>query len=143
MTVTPYPLCWPSGRARARILIPVAGGPSVARATLEIEEAVSALGQYSALRIEDMVLSSNFRLAARSEPADPGVAAYFSLCGEDYCLPSDRFETVGANLRAVAKILEGLRMVANFGGRALALELLSPLRLAASVAALPSPEFEA
>ena len=117
MNVTPYPLCWPVGAPRLAVRIPAGNIPSVPRALREIEDAVTALRQFTGIEIRDMVLSTNYSLAERREPRDPAVAGYFSIDGRGYCICADKFQAVGSNLRAVAKVLEAVRLVANHIGR--------------------------
>ena len=53
---------------------------------------------------------SNFR-----KPADPGAAVYFSLDGQQYCLPCDKWDRVEDNIAAIAAHINALRGIERWG----------------------------
>lgn len=57
--------------------------------------------------------------AKQSNLDDTGVAVYFTLYGEQRCIPCDRWNTVGDNLQAVKKTIEALRGLDRWGAKAI------------------------
>ncbi|MGE0487346.1 MAG: J domain-containing protein [Gammaproteobacteria bacterium] len=72
---------------------------------------------------EDLVVSTNLQVRRHDdrprqdqrEPGDVGVAVYFTLDGEDYCLPCDKWNTVAGNIAAVAAHLAAIRGIERWG----------------------------
>jgi hypothetical protein len=48
---------------------------------------------------------------------DTGVAVYFTLNGEQQCIPCDKWRAIGENLRAVNKTIEALRGLDRWGAK--------------------------
>jgi hypothetical protein len=116
-TITRHPLSWPAGQsrtsARARPLFKP-GGFAASRDHL--------LAELRRHRASGVALSTNVELrrdglplANQRQPADPGVAVYFRRKGRDLCLACDRWTTVEANMRAVADVIEALRLIGRRG----------------------------
>jgi hypothetical protein len=55
--------------------------------------------------------------ASQRQPDDPGVAVYFTLDGEQQCIPCDKWDNVEQNLRAVALTIEALRGLDRWGAK--------------------------
>lgn len=118
-----YPLSWPAGWARtpahARKNSPflnngyaIGVGAATDRLQVELER----------LRARDPILSTNLALrldglprADQGNPADPGVAVYFTLKGQARCLACDRYHTVAGNIAALAAHIESLRRIDRHG----------------------------
>lgn len=82
---------------------------TIAEGCAEIAHEVRKLGG------KDLVISSNLRIkldgmpiGKQSQPADPGVAIWFDLDGEDLVFACDRWHVVEDNLWAVFKHLEAM-----------------------------------
>lgn len=77
-----------------------------------------------AYRVVDQLLTTNIRLTAsgardqnvsRRDPADPGVAFYFTLDGRPHVLACDAWHTVYDNIAAIAAHIEALRGQERWG----------------------------
>lgn len=138
MSVTRYPLSWPSGWKRT-----LAAGrkratfghapqrPSTTtpghfwRAKTELSVALATdrlLGELHRLGAADVILSTNlvvrldgFPRSGQAEPADPGVAVYFTLKRADRCLACDRWTRVADNIAALAAHVSALRGIDRWG----------------------------
>lgn len=158
MSIPAFPLTWPAGwkrtaasaRDRARF-----GKASRARAgggwengrQLTIAEGVDRVRkqlEHMGIHDDDLVISTNLQLrldgfprSNQAEPADPGVAVYWSdrvLSGQPpRCMAIDRYDRVADNLAAVAATLEAMRAIERHGG-AVVLE-----RAFSGFTALPGP----
>ncbi|MGQ3299682.1 J domain-containing protein [Reyranella sp.] len=120
---TRYPLSWPTGWKRS----PVGGRrPATFRkhgkwltVTQGFERLVSELDRLGA---KDRLVSCNVErgargapLSGRPEPADRGVAAYFTLKGKPRVLACDTFTTVADNMAAIAAHIECIRGIDRYG----------------------------
>lgn len=71
----------------------------------------------------EMIVSSNLRVrrsdhmpeSTQKAPLDPGVAVYFELDKQPYCLPCDKWDSVAGNLAAVAAHLNAIRGIERWG----------------------------
>lgn len=129
MTAAAYPLTWPSTRQRT----PAAkrtdarfrtnAGPNRKGALVTLVAARKRLqDELDALRARDIVLSTNLELrldgqprAGMPEPADPGVALYFSLGKQPMVLCCDAWRTVAQNMAAIAAHIGALRGQERWG----------------------------
>lgn len=118
MTVTAYPLQWPSGRERlpAHRREASAFGTNMAKARDALFKEVELLGG------RHIVLSSNVPLRKDGKPyakfpaiSDPAVAIYFSYRDKQMCFACDRWIKVEDNMQAVRKTIEALRGIARWG----------------------------
>ncbi len=72
---------------------------------------------------DTLVVSSNLRVrrsdhmpeSTQKAPLDPGVAVYFELDKQPYCLPCDKWDSVAGNLAAVAAHLNAIRGIERWG----------------------------
>ncbi|MBS4040371.1 MAG: J domain-containing protein [Flavobacteriales bacterium] len=114
-----YPLSWPPGWRRtdepdsSRF-----GNVSISR---ESDEVVHQLEMMGATNI---IISSNMRYRNDGIPyanqgyiEDKGVAVYFNLNGEQQCIPCDKWNSLGDNLRAINKTVEALRGIERWGAK--------------------------
>jgi hypothetical protein len=158
--VTAYPLSWPLGRERTarsdrkaadfgkrdsntsggyRFLRRLSVAQALDRIHCEIS-AYTRAGRSWRIDPAGVVVSTNVRTrrdglpySGEREPDDPGVAVYFQLDGEDYCLACDRWTRVADNMAAIAAHLGALRGIERWG--------VGDLRQAfAGYTALPAPE---
>jgi hypothetical protein len=125
----PYPLSWPSGRARTPAERREKGRYSLrlysqAMATLETEVARWQRIKRNA-RIVDWQLTSQ-HVGRTQTPGDPGAALWFTLAGKDVTggqslmvLACDRFEELPQNVRALSLTMERLRLVDEIGAYSL------------------------
>lgn len=120
---TRYPLSWPTGwkrtpsyqRQRARFQ---SGG-----AALTVHRAITRLsGELARLGARDEILSTNMQTrldglpySGQSEPADPGVAVYFTLKGQARCLACDAWTRTADNIAAIAQHIDALRRIDRYG----------------------------
>lgn len=135
-----YPLCWPAGwprreaarREHARFFgVTESSSKRFDGSTVyykrkrdkTVAEARDFLkSELARLGARDVVISTNMRTrqdgeisGSASAPADPGVAVYFRLKGNDRCFPCDRWSTVADNLWAIGKSIEAMRGLERWG----------------------------
>lgn len=127
-TPTAYPLAWPVGRERTpryRITRARFGtGVGVTRRALTVYAGIARLvPELERLGAKNIVVSTNVETrksdglprSDRAEPADRGVAVYFSMKGEPHCLACDRWDRVADNLAAIAAHVEAIRGQLRWG----------------------------
>lgn len=132
MTVDAFPLHWPANfprtapgdRQPARFHRD--GRPltiAVARDRILAEiGAFTRAGRPWRIDPDQVVISSDVPLrrdglpaSGRRMPEDPGVAVYFELDGEAYCLPCDTWDRVPDNMAAIAAHLGAMRGIERWG----------------------------
>lgn len=115
-TIQAYPLQWPAAWPRT-------ADPEYARFKVTFAVARDELlYELELLGATDIVLSTNIELrrdglpyANRPEPADPGVAVYFTYNGQPRCIPCDRWIKVHDNMRAIGLTVAALRGLDRWG----------------------------
>ena len=115
-SITAFPLLWPIGWPRCQTPKP---------SPFFTDLVAARNGVYRELRLlkaQDVVISSNAvltldgRIAARQPRIpDTGVAVYFTLDGEQRCIPCDKWWSIEDNLRAVEKTINALRGIERWG----------------------------
>ncbi|MEH6474441.1 MAG: hypothetical protein V7727_02075 [Sneathiella sp.] len=111
-----FPLCWPTGRPRAK---------SQERSRFDTSQNTaqsSLLWELDLLGARNVVISTNIALrldglpySNRRAPVDKGVAVYFSNQGDQVCFACDRWDKIGDNMQAIRKTVEALRGIARWG----------------------------
>lgn len=126
---TAYPLSWPAGRPRTPLgLRKRAAFGFTSWSTGNKEQLSVAKGIDRVLRelrtfdARYPLISSGVELrrdglprSDRREPADPGVAVYFTQGGKPYCLACDTYDRVADNLAAIAGHVEATRRQLRYG----------------------------
>lgn len=129
-----YPLTWPPSQPRTRSRQRASfgrtertyyegGGSRLDRTRLTVAQALERLTRELRLvGAVQVVVSTNLQLrldglprSGQGEPADPGVAVYFSLDQKPHCLACDTWDRVADNLAAIAKHIEALRGQERWG----------------------------
>lgn len=125
-----YPLAWPNGRPRSSerrsALFRDGGRPmTMTSARRRLESQIDLMTRPGKpYRVLDQVLSLNIKFTAsgsrdqnisRREPADPGVAFYFTLDGRPHVLACDVWNTVYDNIAAIAAHIDALRGQERWG----------------------------
>ena len=123
-----YPLAWPAGWQRtptsARERGTFEGTQDRVRKDLLEEVNRIALGGRARTHtiMGFVVISTNMPLrrdgfpsASSSEPADPGVAVYFTRKKNPVCFACDKYDRVWKNMRAIQKSIEALRGLERWG----------------------------
>lgn len=114
-----FPLCWPHNvprvpaakRERGRFRVT----PGNARGFL--------VAELRALQAREVVISTNIPLRrdglpyADGDPPDPAVAIYFKLNGKPHAMTCDRWESVSANMQAMALTIEAMRGISRWGSK--------------------------
>lgn len=122
-----YPLQWPPGwprtEAAKRQRWPNPVGLSVALKELESE--LRLLG------VKQVVLSSNCALGMETA-ADSGVVAFGVFDEQQIAIPCDRWTTVAANVRAIAKTVNALRGLDRWGAQHMIRAMFQGFRLLGS-----------
>lgn len=111
-----YPLTWPLNRPRSARPQRANFRVTFGRSVQDVVREVSLLGGSA------LIVSSNIALrrdglpyANTAEPADRGVAVYFTYKRKAMCFACDRWLSVGDNVRAIAKTIEALRGIERWG----------------------------
>jgi hypothetical protein len=131
MSVQNYPLHWPADKKRtlpanrrsAAFSKRVHNGRYEEKKLLSIADAINRLQrELDMLGARYLVLSTNVepRLdglprSDRTQPQDPGVAVYYRIDGEPFCLPCDTFDRVADNIAAIAAHIEAVRKIERYG----------------------------
>lgn len=116
MSYTAYPLSWPLGKPRTPY-------PATASFKTSFADARDGLMlELNRMSAKDVVLSTNNELrrdglpyAQRRQPADPGVAVYFTWNGHQYAFACDCWLKVEDNLQAIRKTVEAIRGISRWG----------------------------
>lgn len=118
MTITAYPLTWPSQFPRAKHPEKGAFKTALPAALKNVQGSLRLFAQDSGRKLEGLVISSNVTLGAQ-KPADSGVAVWFTWDGMQVCIAVDRYQAVESNLQAIHHILEARRVELRHGTLAL------------------------
>lgn len=117
-----YPLTWPTDQARTPAQQRDRGTFKVGMGTAR-DEMLRELGRMGA---KEIVVSTNVPVrrdglpyADAREPADPGVAVYFTHGKRQLVIACDSYSTVRANMRAVGATVEALRAIQRHGATSL------------------------
>lgn len=120
---TSYPLHWPEGWPRRGPVkgwrrAPFGTGKTLAQARDTLFKELRLLGVFT----DSVVISSNVLLrsdglprSGQPQPVDRGVAVYFKLNKQDRVLACDTWDKVEANLFAIARHIEALRLQERLG----------------------------
>lgn len=118
-----YPLRWPQARPRTQVYRRKNGHFKSDGKPISISQATDRLqGELERIGANNPVLSANLQRnlngsprSGQAQPADPGVALYFTLKGKAHCLPCDTFNRVEQNIAALAAHLEATRAIERYG----------------------------
>jgi hypothetical protein len=126
-----YPLQWPLARPRTKARktgnfsrkVQQPGQSWTSTRDITLAEAVARFNdELERLGVKSYILSSNLRrnrdgsiTSGQAEPADPGVAAYFTLNGKPICMPCDTYTKAAQNIAAIAKHIEATRAIERYG----------------------------
>jgi hypothetical protein len=110
-----YPLHWPDGLPRNDRKVASQFKTQLNGALENVRKSLEAFGRDSSKPVTNIILSSNVTLGA-TNPADTGVAAWFTWDGEQRCIAVDRYPKVQDNLQAIHHIIEARRTEMRHGG---------------------------
>lgn len=124
--VQAYPLQWPLNRPRAqsrRRDAPFRKGAWSQRQRHTFNTVLQqVLKEIRLMGGKDTVVSSNLRLrkdglpfSDQAQPADPGIAVYFTHKDRPICMACDYWAYVEDNMRAIALTLDAIRGMARWG----------------------------
>lgn len=113
-----FPLQWPAHWPRT-------DRPQWSRFQVTQNEAQNGLvRELKLLGATNVVISTDVPLrrdgmpyASRRAPDDQGVAVYFTLNGEQQCIPCDKWRTIAENMRAIEKTIDALRGLERWGAK--------------------------
>lgn len=114
MTAQAYPLQWPESMPRTPRRERSKFKTSLSAALNNVNDSLRRFGADSGRPVTNVVLSSNCTLG-QTNPADPGVAAWFTWAGESICIPVDRYEKPEENLQAIHHVIEARRTELRHG----------------------------
>jgi hypothetical protein len=160
LSIPAYPLAWPAGwkrtpaHGRTGAKFKHASRPGTNGGSWQNQRQLSVADAVARLRKEldimgiaddDVVISTNIPLrldgfprSNTGEPADPGVAIYWTNRHDrsqpPKCMPIDRYDRVADNLAAAAATLEAMRAIERHGGAQI------QERAYSGFTALPGPE---
>jgi len=113
-----YPLQWPAHWQRTE-----RPRQSQFKVT-QVQAQRGIMRELTLLGARDIVLSTNIELrrdgmpySGRKSPEDKGVAVYFTLNGEQQCIPCDKWSSIAENMRAIEKTVEALRGLERWGAK--------------------------
>lgn len=109
---TAYPLQWPGGWPRTTTRERWPAKVTLSAALADLHKEARLLG------VTGLVLSSNCSLGMENAP-DPGVVAYGLYQQQQIAIPCDRWQTVAANVRAIAKTIEAMRGMERWGAKSM------------------------
>lgn len=126
--ISAFPLAWPAGFPRTPAYQREAGQfkGTLDRVRRELLDEVNAIvlgadARHFTIR-NHVVISTNMPVrndggiyASAREPADPGVAVYFTRKKVRVCLACDKYDRVWKNLRALQKSIEAMRGIERWG----------------------------
>lgn len=113
-----FPLQWPAGKPRTSF-------PASSKfGSRSIDQAINILRkQIALLPGGSVVISTNTKLrldglpySKQAQPADKGVAVYFTHKTRPMCFACDRWDKVQDNIYAIAMTIEALRGIDRWGG---------------------------
>lgn len=104
MSITAYPLAWPSHIRRTKHREIGRFQTSINGALGNVQRGLELFAKDSGKELDDVVVSSNVTLSIR-RPDDPGVAVWFLWEGVQVCIPIDRYTSVSNNLQAIHHII--------------------------------------
>lgn len=124
-----YPLHWPAGwprsrgRQQAKFSHKSHNGRWDESKPVTIAIALERMqAELDRLGAKSVILSSNLERtlsgaprSGQADPADPGVAVYFTLKGKDTVLACDRWYRAADNMVAIAKHIEAIRGMDRWG----------------------------
>ena len=113
-----YPLVWPDAFPRATRREAGQFKTGLPAALENVQRSLRLFGSDSGRAVSNVVLSSNVSLG-QSEPADPGIAVWFTWDGDQRCIAVDRYASPAANLQAIHHIIEARRVELRHGTLAL------------------------
>lgn len=116
--MTPYPLAWPETMPRSKSRDAGRFQTTLAGAIKNVQSSLRMFASDSGKDLSNVVVSSNVTLG-QNNPADPGVAVWFTWDGLSICIPVDRYQKVEANLQAIHHIIEARRVELRHGTLAL------------------------
>lgn len=114
-----YPLKWPAGWPRTQN----PGHPKFESKTIDYE-ANDIIRELKLMKATNIIINSNMQYRQDGMPYtrqntihDTGVAVYFSLNGDEQCIPCDKWIRLEDNLRAIAKTINAMRGIERWGAK--------------------------
>jgi hypothetical protein len=104
MSITAYPLSWPSHFPRTKHREAGRFQTSINGALGNVQRGLELFAKDSGKELDDVVISSNVTMSIR-RPDDPGVAIWFLWDGVQVVIPIDRYTSVSNNLQAIHHII--------------------------------------
>lgn len=114
-----YPLQWPPGWPRAKYQ---SRHGSMVRSFTRSRDGI--ISELELLGAKNPIINTNLETrldglpyAKQRAPEDVGVAVYFTLNGEQQCIPCDKWDNIEQNLRAIEMTINALRGIERWGAK--------------------------
>lgn len=114
MTITAYPLAWPTSIIRTGKREASRFHTTISGAHGNVQTSLGRFARDSKRVLDNVIISSNVTLGI-THPKDPGVAIWFIWDGMQVCIPIDRYDSVAGNLQAIHHIIEARRVELRHG----------------------------
>ncbi len=116
MSIDAYPLSWPAAWPRTQRPADAVFRTGIADARDGLLRELDLLGATGVVVSSNARLNQNGSISARQPRIDdPGVAVYFTLDGNETCIPCDRWSAVEDNLQAIRLTVAALRGIGRWG----------------------------
>lgn len=113
-----YPLTWPTGWPRCRYPASATFRTGLADARDGLYRELWMLGASSVVVSSNAPLNKNGEISSRqARLADPGVAVYFVLDGEQKSIPCDKWNRIEDNVQAIRLTVAALRGLERWGAK--------------------------
>lgn len=116
--ISAYPLQWPAHWPRTQHPLFSQFQTSLSEASTNLFRQLELMGATNIVINSNMQLRPDGRPYARQQTIDDtGVAVYFTLNGEQQCIPCDKWMKLEENVQAIRKTVEALRGLERWGAK--------------------------
>lgn len=117
MSIPAFPLCWPDRFPRTPAMSRQCSAfkTTLPNAIKNVQASLRKFAADSRRAMKDIVISTNAALGM-DNPADSGVAVWFTWDGLQVCIAVDRYRKLAENLQAIHHVIEARRVELRHGG---------------------------
>lgn len=136
-----YPLQWPAAWPRTEYPQPAKFKTPFSYARDQLYRELELLGATNVVISSNMMIRQDGLLYAKQRlPDDRGVAVYFTLNGEQQCIPCDKWTQVHDNLQAIRLTVEALRGLERWGAKEMVAAAFKGFKALPSAIITPPPD---